>query len=67
MTIKEKMKAFGCGVVALLGSAGAVNFGVQALNTQHPLFFVGAVLCTGAALEAFYLLCDKIHSHCKEI
>jgi len=67
MTKKEKIGLLGCKVISFSGALCTAVLGVQAIQTQQPLYFLAALFCATTSLEALYLHYSATHSRCKEI
>ena len=65
MTKKEKIGLWGCKVISFSGALCAVVFGVQAIQTQQPLYFLAALFGAAVSLEALYLHYSTTHSRCR--
>jgi len=65
MTKKEKIGLWGCKVIGLSGALCTALLGLQAIQTQQPLYFLAALFCATTSLEALCLHYSTTHSHCK--
>ena len=67
MTKYEKIGLLGCKVVGVSGALCTAVLGVQAIQTQQPLYFLAALFGVAVSLEAFSLHYSITHSRQKEL